>query len=297
MRILVAGSSGYLGTALVRHLHEAGHQVTRLVRREATRADEVYWRPNQESLDPSVVDGAQAAINLAGANVGDQRWTEEYKKLLVSSRVNPTSVLARAISVAADPPRVLLNASAVGYYGDTGDRETDESGPPGEDYFGRLCRSWEDGTQPAEEAGIRVTHLRSGLVLGPKGGFLKPLLRLFKLGFGGRMGSGKQWMPWISLVDEIGAIEFLLTADTALGAVNLTGPAPVRNEEFARTLGQVLHRPALLPLPTFVLKLVMGEFGGQAVASQRVLPAGLTATGYHFRHGTLRDALVWATRR
>jgi uncharacterized protein (TIGR01777 family) len=294
MRIIVAGSSGYLGSRLVRRLREAGHEVVRLVRREPDHPDQVYWRPNEEDLDPGVVDGAQAVINLAGANVGDQRWTEAYKQLLRSSRVNPTAALARAVSIAADPPRVLLNASGIDYYGDAGDTELPESAPVGTGFFPDLCQAWEAATQPAERAGVRVVHLRTGMVLGASGGLLKALLPLFKLGLGGRLGSGRQWLPWISLADELAAIEFLLGAEEVSGAANLVGPAPVRNAEFARTLGKILHRPAVLPTPAAALRLVAGELGGELLTSKRAVPAALATAGYPFQHPSLAEALTWA---
>jgi uncharacterized protein (TIGR01777 family) len=296
MRIVIGGASGFLGRPLVRRLRDSGHEVVRLVRREPAAPDEVAWRPNQEALDPAVVDGADAAINLNGVGVGDRRWSEEYKRLIRASRVNPTGTLARAVAAAPRPPRVLLNASAVGYYGDTGDGEVDEAGEPGSGYFPEVCQAWEAATAPAEEAGIRVAHLRSGLVLGPGGGLLGPMLPIFRLGLGGPLGNGRQWMPWISLADELAAIEFLLTADVT-GAVNLTGPAPVRNRDFARTLGRVLHRPAVLPVPALALRLVVGEFGREAVVSQRVLPAVLAGAGYRFEHSDLEAALRWALHR
>ena len=297
MRIVIGGASGFLGRPLVDQLRAAGHDVVRLVRREASAPDELTWRPNQEALDPSVVDGADAAINLAGVGVGDHRWTEEYRRLIRSSRVNSTQTLARSIAAAANPPRVLLNASAVGYYGDTGQRETDEAGPAGSGFFPEVCQAWEAATAPAEEAGIRVVHFRSGLVLGPGGGLLGPMLPLYKFGLGGPLGNGRQWMPWISRADELGAIEFLLTADHITGAVNLTGPAPVPNRDFARTLGRVLRRPAVLPVPAFMLRLVIGQFGREAVISQRVLPAVLTGAGYRFQHPDLESAMRWAVSR
>jgi uncharacterized protein len=297
MRIVIGGASGYLGRPLVDRLRAAGHDVVRLVRREPSAPDELAWRPNQEALNPSVVDGADAAINLAGVGVGDHRWTDDYRRLIRSSRVNSTQTLARSIAAAAKPPRVLLNASAVGYYGDTGDREVDEAAPAGTGFFPEVCQAWEAATAPAEEAGIRVVHLRSGLVLGPGGGLLGPMLPLYKLGLGGPLGNGRQWMPWISRDDELGAIEFLLTADDVTGAVNLTGPAPVPNKDFARTLGRVLRRPAVLPVPALMLRLVIGEFGREAVISQRVLPAVLAGAGYRFEHPDLESALRWAVSR
>lgn len=296
MRIVIGGASGFLGRPLIKQLRANGHEVVRLVRREPAAPDEVAWRPNQGQLDPAVVDGADAAINLGGAGVGDHRWNEEYKRLIRSSRVNSTEMLARAVAAAPRPPRVLLNASAVGYYGDTDDGEVDEAGKPGSGFFPEVCQAWEAATAPAEEAGIRVAHLRNGLVLGPGGGMLGPMLPMFRLGLGGPLGNGRQWMPWISLADALAAMEFLLTADVT-GAVNLTGPAPVRNKDFARTLGRVLRRPAVLPVPALALRLVVGEFGREAVASQRVLPAVLTAAGYRFEHPDLEAALRWALHR
>ena len=296
MRIVIGGASGYLGRPLVQRLRDSGHDVVRLVRRQPGAPDEVAWRPNQEALDPAVVDGADAAINLAGVGVGDHRWNEEYKRLIRASRVNATETLARAVAAAQRPPRVLLNASAIGYYGDTGDGEVDEAAKSGSGYFPEVCQAWEAATAPAEEAGIRVAHLRTGLVMGPDGGLLGPMLPMFRLGLGGPLGNGRQWMPWISREDALAAIEFLLTADVA-GAVNLTGPVPVRNKDFARTLGRVLRRPAVLPVPALALRLVIGEFGREAVVSQRVLPAVLTGAGYRFEHPDLEAALRWALNR
>jgi uncharacterized protein (TIGR01777 family) len=297
MRIVIGGSSGFLGTALVDRLRDAGHEVVRLVRRDNAGPNEVTWRPSVEPLDPAVVDGADAAINLAGVAVGDHRWNDAFKALIRASRVNSTHALSMAVAGAAVPPRVLLNASAVGFYGDTGDTEVDESGPAGTGFFPETCQAWEAATEPAEAAGIRVAHLRTGLVLGPGGGLLEPVARLFRFGLGGRLGSGRQWMPWISRADALSAIEFLLTADDLTGAVNLTGPAPVTNTEFTRTLGRVLHRPAFLPVPAFALRLVLGEFGTEAVRSLRVLPAALAAAGYRFEHKDLESALRWSLDR
>ncbi len=296
MRIIIGGSSGLIGRTLADRLRGAGHEVVRLVRRPPTEPDEVAWRPSVELLDPAVVDGADAALNLAGVGVGEQRWSAAYKALIRSSRVNSTRALAESVAAAANPPRVLLGASAVGFYGDTGDREVDESSPPGKGYFPEVCQAWEAATQPAERAGIRVAHLRTGIVLGPGGGLLKPLLPLFRLGLGARLGNGRQWLSWISLADEVAAIEYLLTA-AVTGAVNLTAPAPVTNAEFTRTLGRVLHRPAVLSVPGFVLRLARGEFGQEALASQRVLPAVLTRAGYRFEHPDIESALAWSVGR
>ncbi|GIH18749.1 TIGR01777 family oxidoreductase [Rugosimonospora africana] len=292
MRIVIGGASGFIGKPLVQRLRDSGHDVVRLVRREPSGPDEVAWRPNQGELDPAVLDGVDAVINLAGVGVGDQRWNDEFKKLLRSSRINATSTIAKSAAAAQSPPRVMINASAVGYYSDTGERETDESGPPGDSFLADLCQAWEAATTPAEQAGVRVVRIRSGLILGPGGGFLKPLMPLFKYGLGGKLGSGRQWMPWISLADELSAIEFLLRTDIA-GSVNLTGVAPVRNAEFTRTLAGVLGRPALFTVPAPVLRVATGEFAHEAVISQRVLPGVLTASSFRYEHQDLRSALRW----
>lgn len=296
MRIVVGGSSGLIGTLLVHRLREAGHRVVRLVRREPADQDEVQWRPNQEDLDPTVLDGADAAINLAGAGAGDQRWTPEYKNLLRTSRVNATEALAGALARAADPPKVLVNASAVGYYGDTGDTEIDERAPAGEGFFPELCQAWEAATVPAAEAGVRVVLIRTGLVLTREGGLLKPVLPLFRFGLGGRWGHGRFWMPWVTLLDQVRAVEFLLTADGVSGAVNVCGPAPVRNADFARTLGKVLHRPAVLPVPAFALRIVAGEFANEALTSLRVRSSRLSDAGFSYTHPDLVAGLRWAVR-
>ena len=296
MRIVIGGSSGFLGGALVPRLRAAGHDVVRLVRRDPAGADEVRWSPGTGSLDPAVVDGADAVVNLAGVGVADRRWDDAYRALIRSSRVGSTATLAAAIAAAGRPPGVLLNSSAVGFYGDTGDTEVDETSPAGDGYFPQVCQAWEAATAPAGKAGTRVVLLRTGVVVGRGGGLLKPMLPLFRLGLGGQLGNGRQWLPWISLADWVAAVEFLLTAEVT-GPVNLTGPAPVRNAEFTRTLGRVLHRPAVLPVPGFALRLVLGQFGGEALMSQRVLPAVLTAAGYRFTHPDLESALRWSVGR
>jgi uncharacterized protein (TIGR01777 family) len=293
MRVIVAGSSGYIGTALVTALRQQGHEVVRLVRRTAAGSDEVSWNPAANELDRAALTGADVAVNLAGVGVGDKRWTDAYKREIRASRVDSTVTLSRALAAVEDGPRTLLNASAIGYYGDRGDEELDERSAPGEGFFPDLCRTWEAATQAAEDAGIRVCHLRTGLVFGPGGGMLKPLVALFKAGLGGRLGNGRQFQSWVSLADEVGAIRFLMDAEVA-GPVNLTGPAPVRNAEFAKALAAVLHRPAVLPVPKFGLRLALGEFAGSAVESQRVLPRVLNEAGYPFRHTDVSSALRWA---
>jgi uncharacterized protein (TIGR01777 family) len=289
MRVAVGGSSGLIGRALVEALGREGHEVVRLVRREPRAAGEVSWDPGTP-LDPAALAGVDAAINLAGAGVGDKRWTPEYKKTLVDSRVQSTRTLAEALAGLAPLPRVLIGGSAIGYYGDGGDRPLDEASPPGDDFLARLCVQWEAATAPAEAAGIRVVHARTGLVVAPKGGAFGRMFPLFKLGLGGRLGSGRQYWSVISLEDEVRALVFLLTADVS-GPVNLTGPTPVTNAEATRALGLVLHRPTLLPVPAFGLRLVLGEFASEPLRSQRVLPKALTAAGFTFRHPTVADAI------
>jgi uncharacterized protein (TIGR01777 family) len=293
MRILVAGGSGFLGRHLIGRLTGDGHDVVGLVRRPPSRPDEIRWDPAAGALEPAVLSGVDAVVNLAGAGVGDHRWTTRYKNLLVSSRVDTTSTLAKAIvAVPADArPRLLLNASAVGWYGDTGERPVDEEAPAGDGFLPDLCRVWEAATRPAEDAGTRVVRIRSGLVLHRDGGMLKPMLLQFRLGAGGKLGSGRQYMPWIALDDWLTAVVFLLARTDVAGPVNVVGPAPVTSAEFAKALGAELHRPSLLPVPAFALRLALGEFSVEALTSSRVLPGVLNRSGFHFAHSTLASAL------
>lgn len=295
MQILIAGASGFLGGRLVPHLRAAGHQVTQLVRRPARNPGELRWDPAAGLLDATALAGKDAVINLAGAGVGDRRWTEQYKRTLRTSRVDTTQTLARAIAAAGPQrPRVLLNSSAVGFYGDTGDRAVDEQSPAGEGFLADLCQVWEAATRPAEDAGTRVALLRTGFPLAKDGGLLKPLYLQFKLFAGGRMGSGRQYLPWMSLPDWLGAVTFALDREDVAGPVNLTGPEPVTNAEFSAALAKVLHRPSLLPVPGFALRAAVGEFGGEALASQRVLPGVLVREGFPFAHRTVGAALQQA---
>ena len=291
MRILMSGASGLIGTALHSRLSADGHTVTRLVRREA-KPGEVAWDPVAGTLDPSAFDGCDAVINLSGAGIGDKRWTTEYKEELLSSRLRTTELLASTMASLDRMPSVFISGSAVGWYGDRGDERLDELSMSGNDFLSDLCEQWEAATLAAEKAGIRTVHLRTGIVLSAEGGALKRQLPLFKLGLGGRFGNGHQWLSWISIDDEIAAIVHLLSADMC-GAVNLTAPNPVTNSEFTTTLAKVLHRPAVIPIPTFGPKML---FGGELVealllAGQRVSPTALQRSGYEFQHETLDVAL------
>jgi uncharacterized protein (TIGR01777 family) len=299
MRVLIAGGSGFLGQALVRELVAHQHAVHTLVRRPAGGATEIEWHPERGELNPDVLAGYDAVIGLSGAGIGDKRWTPDYKRELVDSRVQATGTLAAAIAqLPADQrPATFLSASAIGYYGDRGDLPLPESAVAGSGFLAELVVKWEAATAPAAEAGVRVVTLRTGLVLSASGGLLKRLVPLFRLGVGGKLGSGKQYQSWISLADEVGAIRHLLSAGQVTGPVNLTGPDPVRNEEFSRQLGRALHRPALLPAPAFGIRLVLGEFADEgALASQRAIPERLFGSGYRFQHPDLRSALAWAVR-
>lgn len=294
MKIAVAGASGMIGRPLLAALRADGHEVLQLVRRTPRTADEHRWDPQHRRIDDALLADVDAVINLAGVGVGDRRWTDRHKQAVLSSRVDSTATISQAFADAAakDPARrrVLLNASAVGFYGDTGDRIVDEAAAAGSDFLAQVCVEWEAATEPAIAAGIRVMMLRTGLVIG-RGGLLARLLPIFRLGLGGRLGSGRQYMPWISQADEVAAIQFLLDSDLA-GPVNLTAPAPVTNAEFTSTLGHVLHRPAVLVVPAPALRIALGEFADVgALAGQRAVPSKLVKAGYPFVHTDLESAL------
>lgn len=295
MKIAVTGASGMIGGALLPALREHGHEVITLVRRTPRNVDEHRWDPQHRRIAPDLLADVDAVVNLAGTPIRPRPFTSGYKARLLASRLDATTTIsdAMAAAAAADPgrARVLLSASAVGFYGDTGSRVVTEKDPAGADFLAQVCAQWEAATAPAEAAGIRVAHLRSGLVLGHSAMLVQVLGTVFRLGLGGRMGDGKQYWPWISLADEIGAMEHLLTADVS-GPVNLTGPAPVTNAEFTAELGRQLRRPTVLPVPAFALKLALGEFGrSSVVGGQRALPTRLQESGYRFTHTDLPSAL------
>ncbi len=294
MRIAITGSSGLIGSALVTGLRQQGHEVIRLVRRAPAGAGEVRWDPRAPGGDlaPGALAGTGAAINLAGAGVADRRWTEEYKAEIRRSRLESTGALVSALTALDTPPAVLLQGSAIGWYGDTGGREVDESTPAGSGFLPDLVQAWEAAADPARAAGIRVATMRTGLVLSPRGGMLARLLLPVRLGLGSRLGPGTQVMSWIALPDYLAAVTFLLEHPELAGPVNLTAPSPATNAEFTAALGAVLHRPALLTVPTPVLKAALGEVSSDLLSSARVLPRKLLAAGYRFRHPELQEALA-----
>ncbi len=288
----MAGASGFLGTRLQARLASAGHEIVQLVRRTPTTPDQRQWWPDQGRVSTAELAGADAVVNLAGAGVTDQRWTDAYRTMLRTSRVEPTATLAQAIAgLPASSRPALLNASAVGYYGDTGEMAVDEDSPGGSGFLAGVARDWEAATEPAADAGARVVRMRTGFPLDAGGGMLKPLLLPFRLGVGGKLGNGRQWLPWLSMRDWLSAVEFLLANDEIAGPVNLVGPGPVRNSEFARVLGHVLRRPAIVPIPAFALRIAIGEFANEALVSQRVLPAALSRRGFTFQDTTVESAL------
>jgi len=294
MTLAIAGSSGLIGSALVSALRAADHRVVRIVRRAPSSSDELHWNPDSGEFDPAGLEGVDAVINLCGVGVGDKRWSGAFKQSLRDSRLAPTEVISAAAVHAGVP--VLINASAVGYYGDTRDRITDETAPPGTGFLARLCVDWEAATLPAQDAGIRVVLARTGLVLSPGGGVLARLRPLFALGLGGRLGSGRQYMPWISLEDEVRALLFAINNEELSGPVNFTGPAPVTNSQFTAALGRMLNRPTPWLVPGFAVRTLLGEFAEEGLlGGQRAIPAALERAGFTFHHNTIGEALAYAT--
>ncbi|MHA6631009.1 TIGR01777 family oxidoreductase [Pseudonocardia sichuanensis] len=290
MRVLVAGSSGLIGTALVADLRHAGHEVLRLVRRAPAAPDERGWDPPAGRIDGGTFDGVDAVVNLNGAGIGDRPWSGARKQQLRDSRTVPTDVLATAVAEHGVP--ALLNASGINAYGDTGSRVVDESAPIGSGFLAELCRDWEAATAPAAAGGARVVLMRSAAVLSPAGGLLGRLRPLFSLMLGARLGTGRQAFPWISLDDEVGAMRFLVEHADVTGPVNLAGPEPATNAQFTAALAEVLHRPAPLAVPAFALRAVLGQMAEEMVLTGPfAVPAVLEEHGYQFRHRTVTDAL------
>ncbi|MSO33501.1 MAG: TIGR01777 family protein [Candidatus Nanopelagicaceae bacterium] len=289
-KIAITGASGLIGSALVGDLREKGHEVLRLVRRHVASADEVQWDPKNESIDIAALAGVNAVINLAGAGVGDKRWTSSYKNEILNSRVSSTRTIAKAVEELK--PDVFISASAIGWYGETGDRGVTEADRGGDDFLAGVCEQWEAAADLAPS--VRTVKIRTGVVLDPTGGALGKMLPLFKFGVGGKMGSGKQWWSWITLHDQIRSIQFLLDSDLS-GPVNITAPNPATNSDFTAALARALHRPALLPVPGIALKVALGGFSSELLGSKKVLPEVLTSAGFAFDYPHVAPALTALT--
>ncbi|MFN3255051.1 MAG: TIGR01777 family oxidoreductase [Ilumatobacter sp.] len=291
MKVAITGSSGLIGTALGRRLRDDGHEVIPVVRSKPGD-NQIGWSVTERRIDDGAFDGIDAVVHLAGAGIGDKRWTDAYKEEILESRTVGTALVAGAVNDAANPPKVLLSGSAIGYYGASTTETFDETDPAGDGFLADVCEAWESSAAPAQAGGTRLVFLRTGIVLSAAGGALKKQLPLFKFGLGGKMGNGKQWQSWISLDDEVGAIVHLLHSDVA-GPVNLTAPNPVTNAEFTSTLGSVLKRPTILPIPKFGPKLLLGgELADNLLFSgQKVLPTVLQRDGFEFQHPDLETAL------
>ena len=285
-RIAVTGASGLIGTALVGYLKSQGHTVQRLVRRAAVSSEEITWDPIAGTVDMEALAGVDAVIHLAGAGVSDKRWTKKYKSEILNSRLLGTTTIAKAVAVVK--PQVFISASAIGWYGESGNRAVVESDRVGDDFLAAVCREWESAADLAGD--VRTVKLRTGLVLDPTGGALGKMLPLFRFGLGGKLSNGKQWWSWITLHDQIRAIAFLLENKVS-GPVNLTSPNPVTNSEFTAGLARALHRPALFPVPGFALKIVLGGFSAEVLGSKKVLPQALTEAGFTFDYPHISSAL------
>jgi uncharacterized protein (TIGR01777 family) len=292
MKVAITGASGLIGSALSADLSRDGHEVVRLVRGPARSAGEVSWDPVGGHVDLAGLAGCDAVVHLAGAGVGDRRWSDAYKREILDSRVRGTTAIAQAVAALDQAPTVLVSASAVGFYGDTGDRAVDETAPRGEGFLAEVVEAWEAAAEPARAAGVRVVHPRTGLVVARTGGAWKRMLPIFRMGVGGRLGGGRQYWSFISLTDEVRALRHLIDHIELAGPVNLTAPTPVTNSEATRAMAQVLHRPAALPVPALALKAVLGEFSVEVLGSQRVLPTRLLASGFGFRHPSIGAALA-----
>jgi uncharacterized protein len=292
-RVLLSGASGMVGSALREALVGRGDSVVQLVRREPAGANELRWDPAAGTpAEAAGLEGFDAVIHLSGANLAARRWTAGYRREIAASRVESTGALATMLASLERAPRTFLTASAIGIYGDRGDEVVDESSTPGVGFLAEMCRAWEDATAPAEKTGMLVTHIRFGVALAAHDGALAKMLPLFRLGLGGRLGSGKQWMSWIALGDLVASVLFVLDSNGLAGAVNLASPKPVTNEEFTRALARVLHRPAVLPAPAFALRLVLGPMADEALMlSTRVVPAKLLDAGFRFEYPEIEGAL------
>ncbi|GAA4899276.1 hypothetical protein LX16_0790 [Stackebrandtia albiflava] len=291
MKIVIAGGSGLLGRHLIRRLRNRGHHVVQLVRRPSDSPDDREWDPYGGESTAPLLRGADAVVNLGGAGIADRRWNPAYKELITRSRVVPTRALAEGVAETGVP--LLVNASAVGWYGDTRDRLADETDPAADDYLGRNCREWEAATTPAAKAGARVITLRTGHVLSADSEMIKRLVPVFRYGLGGRFGSGRQYFPWISLLDWIQAVQFLIDSEVT-GPANLVGPTPATNADLTRAMADAMRRPAPWTVPPFALKLVIGEAAVELLRGGKIDPAVLNDAGFRFRHRTVEEAVNWA---
>jgi uncharacterized protein len=294
--IAIAGSSGLIGSALAAALRANDHRVLRIVRRTPANSEELHWNPESGEFDVDALTEADAVVNLCGVNIGRRRWSGAFKQSLRDSRIAPTEVLSAAVADAG--VETLINASAVGYYGNTKDRVVDESDRAGEGFLAQLCEDWEAATLPAQYSGTRVVLARTGVVVAPAGGALRKMRPLFSVGLGARLGAGRQYMSWISLEDEVRALLFAISHPTLSGPVNMTGPAPVTNAEFTIAFGRAVNRPTPLTLPSFAVRTALGEFADEGLLiGQRAIPAALEGTGFQFHHNTVGEALAYATAK
>jgi uncharacterized protein (TIGR01777 family) len=295
MKILISGSHGLVGTALIKALEAESHEIFRLVRRYPESPSEVEWNPDRYSIALARLEGFDAVVHLAGESIAEGRWTEEKKKAIRESRVKGTKLLGDALANLTAPPKTLVSASAIGYYGNRGDELLTEASAPGNDFLAQVCIEWEQATDHAVEKGVRVVDARFGIILDQKGGALAKMLPPFRMGLGGRIGSGKQWMSWIALADVVGAIKYALYNEALKGPVNFVAPNPVTNSKFTRTLGKVLSRPTIFPIPAFGIRLAFGEMADALLlTSQRVKPEKLANAGYKFEYEDLEKALQHA---
>jgi uncharacterized protein (TIGR01777 family) len=304
VRIAVTGSHGQIGSALVPALRAAGHDVVRLVRNSPTAPDQVQWAPAEGRIDAAALGQVDGAVNLAGAGVGDKRWTAGYKQILLNSRIQGTRTLATALAAMDPLPEVLVSGSAMGIYGDRGEEQLTEDSPLGDTFLAGLAQQWEAAADPARDAGIRVVHPRTSLVMAASGGAFQPLIRLIRLGLGGPLGNGRQWWSWITLPDVVAALQLMLDGSSQRpeqgplqnpleGPVNLASPNPARNAEVIRAVARAFHRPSLLPAPAVALRLVLGEFAGEILASDRLAPVRLQEAGFQYAHPDLESAARW----
>ena len=294
MKILISGSSGLIGRALTAALEGEGHETAALVRPSSASSDGVRWDPDAGTIDAAALEGFDAVIHLAGENIADRRWTDERKARIRDSRVRGTALLADALAGLDRKPRAMLCASAAGYYGDRGGETLSDGAAPGAGFLAETTREWEEAAKPAVDAGIRVVNLRIGIVLSPSGGMLKRVLPIFRMGLGGKLGDGSQYMSWAAMPDLTRAIAWTLELDDIAGGVNVSSPFPITNAEFTRALGKALNRPALFAVPAFALRLAQGELADAVLSSVRMSPDRLLASGFEFRYADIESALKWA---